>query len=157
MGEITLSQFPLVVELKSPSACQELREPDSTARPVFLSRSKAPRTLAHCLIRKLDTAFRRLYGVREFSDRPHCLLRVAHRRADMDLRLADGTEAHRGDQILELHLWNEHLLSLPSHGAGLGRGNVLRRRMGASLFELSNHVASDPSLHPIEALRMTRR
>src|SRR5215469_15437505 len=71
----------------------------------------------------------------------------------MDVGLADGTEVHRGDQILELHLWNEHLLSLPSHGAGLGRGNVLRRRMTASLYELARHMASDPSLHAIEAVR----
>jgi hypothetical protein len=109
--------------------------------------------LPHRLVRKLDDALRRLYDVREFSERPGCLLRIAIRRAAVDVCLADGCGVPRGAKILGLHLWNEHLPSLSPRSSNLGRANALRRQIGASLDELAGYVASDPLLDCIVALR----
>jgi hypothetical protein len=106
------------------------------------------------LVRRLDDALRRLYGVREFSDRPDCLLRIAIGRALDGIRLADGSEIPRGSAIIELHLWNEHLSTLlSSRGNNLGWANALRRRVDASLGELADCIASDPFFAGVNALR----
>lgn len=107
----------------------------------------------HRLVWKLDGALRRLYGVREFSDRPGCLLRIAIGRAAAGLCLSDGYEIARGAEIIELHLWNEHLSGLSSRLGSLGRAAALRRQIGISLRELAGHVKSQPSLAGIVALR----
>jgi hypothetical protein len=133
-----------VVDVEAPS-----RSSATTATAETGQRSSWP----HRLVWKLDGGLRRLYGVREFSDRPRCLLRIAIRRADASLRLADGYEVARGDEIVELHLWNEHLSSLSPRGSGLGAAAVLRRQIDSSLSELSGHIESEPSLAGITALR----
>lgn len=134
-----------VVDLEGPPS----RNSATTATAGTELRSSWP----HGLIWKLDDALRRFYGVREFSDRPGCLLRIAIGRAAAGLCLADRYEVARGAEIFELHLWNEHVSSLSSRGGGLGAAAVLRRQIGASLSELSGHIKSEPSFDGIVALR----
>lgn len=107
----------------------------------------------HRLVRRLDTALRRFHGVREFSERPDCLLRIAIGCAAADARLADGSDVARGAQVLDLHLWNEHLADLPPLSIGLGRASALRRQFGASFCELAGYIESEPSLGRVAALR----
>jgi hypothetical protein len=101
----------------------------------------------------LDRLLRRLEGIAEYSENPDCLLRFAGGRAQRDLHLADGCRVARGAQILDLHLWNEHLLGLPSGRCGLARASALRRDLGASLRELAGRIETDPSLAAVAALR----
>jgi hypothetical protein len=154
VAEFILSDAPLVVGPTVPgphAALLDLAVRTATSAPSAGSGSHP--TLPHCLIRGLDAALRRFYGVHEFSNQPDCLLRIAIGRAAGDVRLAEGSNVLRGAEVLELHLWNEHLPNLPSHGTGLGRSNALRRRIGESLSRLACHITSEPSLGRIEALR----
>ena len=153
MGEFALSNAP-VIAASTIGEGVPADEPDRALRA-------APRTagaegrwsLPHRLIRRLDAALRRFYGIYEFSDRPDCLLRVAVSRSERDVRLADGREVKRGAEILELHLWNEHLPKLEALGVGLGRLNALRGLISASLCELADHLAAEPALGRVEAVR----
>lgn len=105
------------------------------------------------LIGWLDRLLRRLQGIAEFSGEPDCLLRVARTRAGAELRLADGCRIGRGSEVLDLHLWNEHLSGLPSPRRGLARASALRRCIVASLHELAGRVETDPSFGQVAALR----
>ena len=113
-----------------------------------------PAFLRHCLVRWLDAALRHYYGIHEFSDRPDCVLRIALGRAGDGVQLGDGSYVPRGAEVLELHLWNEHLLpNLPAHVVGLGRTSALRRRIAVSLRELAGHLQTEPSLARVAAVR----
>lgn len=105
----------------------------------------------HRLVRTLDAALRHILEIREFSVRPDCLLRISLGHADADRRLTDGSEIRRGDQVVDLHLWNEQLPS-PA-GPTLARTNALRRRMLSSLAELARHLEAEPSLAGVVAVR----
>ena len=62
------------------------------------------------LIYRLDALLRHFYRIREFTDDPNCLLRLAMKPASTPLSLSDGTMIMPGDPVGELHLWNDHLL-----------------------------------------------
>jgi hypothetical protein len=105
------------------------------------------------LIGGLDRLLRRFYGITEFSGHPNCLLRIARGVADKDVRLADGCIVCRDAEVLDLHLWNEHVWSLPPPRRGLARANALRRYLRVSLCELAIRIETDPSLGAVAALR----
>ncbi len=136
MAEFTLSEASRRAVQAIPAAAAE-------ARP----------GLPHRLIRGVDAALRRLYAIREFGDRPDCLLRIAVVRARRDVVLADGESVRRGAEVVELHLWNERLGGAPAPDGGLGRTAFLRRRFTASLRMLADHLAAEPSLARVAAVR----
>jgi hypothetical protein len=105
------------------------------------------------LIGRLDKLLRRLQGITEFSGHPHCLLRIARGVADQDVRLADGCMICRDAEVLDLHLWNEHVWSLPPPSRGLARASALRRYLRVSLRELAIRIETDPALGAVAALR----
>ncbi|HEU0156999.1 MAG TPA: hypothetical protein VFQ82_13075 [Stellaceae bacterium] len=106
------------------------------------------------LVRRIDARLRRFYGIHEFSDRPECMLRISTGYAERDLRLADGGRVRAGDQIVELHLWNEHLSAhMPKETNGLGRSRALHRHIGASMRELAGYLRHEPSLSAVVAVR----
>lgn len=116
-------------------------------------RQKQAATLLVRGIRRLDAILRRLHAVREFSDEPECLLRISAARAPANVRLAEGIYVLRGNQILELHLWNEHLPHLLSAARGLGLACSWRRQLAASLSELVEQLDANPSFCAVVALR----
>jgi hypothetical protein len=63
------------------------------------------------LIRAIDFLLRRLMGIVELDSAEDSLIRIELRQAVRGVRLADGTHLQPGDAVLELHLWNAHLLS----------------------------------------------
>jgi hypothetical protein len=150
VGEFTLSDAQLI----NASTIDESERVDWTPHDIARTEGGAARpSLPHRLIRRLDAALRRFYGIHEFSDRPDCLLRISVARSECDARLADGTAICRGAEILELHLWNEHLPSLEALSVGLGRLNALRGLIALSLYELADHLAAEPRLDRIVAVR----
>lgn len=110
-------------------------------------------TLFHGLVRRLDLALRHFQGIQEFNEKPDCLLRIAPRRASANVHLADGVDLADGDEILELHFWNEHLTPVPGADAGFGRGVLLRHQFASSLAQLAACVESEPSYACVTALR----
>ncbi len=124
------------------------------ARDLAAPGGHASQALFDRLVRRVDAGLRRFYGIHEFSDRPECMLRISAGCAERDLRLADGSRVHAGDEIVELHLWNEHLSAqMPREASGLGRSSALHRHIGASMRELAGYLRHEPSLARVVAVR----
>lgn len=107
------------------------------------------------LVRGIDFASRRLRRIVEFDDAEDGLFRIGLRYARHEIRLADGTRIHPGHPVLELHLWNEHLLRLPPKGPDLRWAAVGRRQTAESLRRLAAHMLTNPELDRVKALHMT--
>ena len=103
------------------------------------------------LIYRLDALLRHLYRIREFTDDPNCLLRLAIKQASTPLSLSDGTRIMPGDPVGELHLWNDHLLHFPSGGPTLGWARRAHALMVHSLSLLADHVATEPEWQGVQA------
>lgn len=97
-------------------------------------------------IRRLDAHLRRKQGIFEFSQDPRCLLRISVDPAEMDLHFADGTEVKAGEPVGTIHLWNEHLLKIPSDGADLRWAMAMRQLMRFTLRELASAMQTDSRL-----------
>jgi YkoP domain len=99
-----------------------------------------------------DNVLRRILRIREFSEQPDCLLRVAYRRCKgRELALQDGTKVRWGDSVCELHFWNEHVTSVLDVPGGLGVGARLRTEMMNSLASLAVWAAINPELRDVRA------
>jgi hypothetical protein len=94
-------------------------------------------------VSRFDRILQRRAAVYQFAGPPDCVLRAARGRSRRDLLLSDGTAVRRGDPILELHLWNEHLPRIPRGGPTLAWAMLVRRRFDRSFQALAWHVAHD--------------
>lgn len=113
--------------------------------------------LGRCLcwvVGTTDAAMRRFRGVTEFESTREGLLRIEFGHAGRHLRLADGTVLTPGDSVVELHLWNEQLLHVPSSGADFGWATHIRRQALASFHRLALHLRDEPAFVQIKAIRM---
>jgi hypothetical protein len=106
---------------------------------------------------RLDDLLRKLQHVYEYSDDPACLFRIQRARAAAEVKLADGVRVRKGDPILNLHLWNEHMPRLDSDGMDFKWARRIGREIGASLERLALHMAEDLSYDDIVALRAEMR
>jgi hypothetical protein len=100
-----------------------------------------------------DVILRRYYGVREFTDDTHCMLRIALGEARNAVQLADGTYIRAGETVGVLHFWNEHLPRFPPIGPDLHWAKRIEDRARRSLEILADHVAHDPEWAAIQAFR----
>jgi hypothetical protein len=100
----------------------------------------------------LDAHLRRRHGIFEFTDQADCILRVACAPAPRALVLSDGTSIRQGDPLLDLHLWNEHVPTIPPGGITLGWAATAARRARASLRTLAA-AAENGDLPAFVALR----
>jgi ceramide glucosyltransferase len=110
-----------------------------------------PNGLLARAVRRLDAHLRRKQGIFEFSDSPRCVLRVNVAPAEADLAFSDGTEVHAGEPVGVIHLWNEHLTTIPSGGADLRWAITLRKATEFSLGELAKAARYDPRLREVKA------
>ena len=104
------------------------------------------------LVRLFDGLLRRAYGVIEFCDDPQCLLRVQLARCRRLLRLTDGTEVRRGEPVLMLHLWNEHVPPMGPAGPDLRWAAGVHWRLIRSLRHMAALVVTDPPLAKVQAV-----
>ena len=105
----------------------------------------------------LDRWLRRRQGVHEYTSNPDCLFRINRGEAEQTLMLSDGTRIRPGDPILNLHLWNEHIRSMPHEGATVAWALRLSRCVEISLRELAQFLPSRHDLDDISALRADAR
>jgi hypothetical protein len=105
------------------------------------------------LVGSLDALLRSLYGIREFTDDPHCVLRIGISPARMPVTMSDGTRVRAGQLIGELHLWNEHIPRYSEHGPDLGWAADMRRRILLSLRLLAQHAERHPAWQQLPAFR----
>ncbi len=112
-----------------------------------------PQRLLKEAIKTLDVPLRLAHGVREYTSSDECILRIAVERAEAPIRYPDGVVIERGDRVIDLHFWNEHLPRMPSDGPNFAWANRFRRRLNHSLSELAVHVQRDSRLAGIKGVR----
>jgi hypothetical protein len=105
------------------------------------------------LVGSVDAMLRSLYGIQEFTDDPHCVLRIGISPARMPVAMSDGTRICVGQPVGELHLWNEHIPRYSEPGPDLGWAADMRRRILHSLQLLAQHVERHPAWHQLPAFR----
>jgi CTP:molybdopterin cytidylyltransferase MocA len=88
----------------------------------------------------LDRWLQRWHGVYEFTAHRDCLFRAERCLADESLLLSDGVRVRRGDPILKVHLWNEHMPVMGQDGPTIAWARRASRGVDASLRELARHV-----------------
>jgi hypothetical protein len=106
------------------------------------------------LIRGIDACLRRGIGIVEFEQGEDALVRIGAGRAERDTQLSDGTRIQPDDPVLELHFWNEHLMTLPSAGPTLRWAVTTRRQVTRSLHRLAAYLQRAPDLREVKALRI---
>jgi hypothetical protein len=99
----------------------------------------------------LDRLIRSRLGIYEYSAHERCIFRINRDRADDSLSLKDGTQIRRGDPILKLHLWNEHMPCM-RQGPSVAWGREVTRAMEISLQELASYLERDDSLREVRAI-----
>ena len=104
------------------------------------------------VIRGIDAYLRRRLQITEFEGGPDALVRIALNHAEREIVLSDGTRLRPDDRVLELHFWNEHLLTLPQGGATLRWAATTRRQIVRSLQHLAEHLRTAPDLAEVKAL-----
>ncbi len=129
--------------------------PIAIVRPVGRRRhhGRAHRPTLRWIVGIADAILRRRQRIVEFSDSAHCLLRIAVVRSDVKARLSDHEIVTRGEPIIALHLWNEHLPPFSKDGPNFAWAARLRRQMFRSLTELARHIDSNEELAGIRAIR----
>lgn len=98
------------------------------------------------LIRWFDRFLRRAFGVFEFTDDPECIFRLQRTNARHDITLSDGTVVSKGDPVLGLHFWNEHLPPIGPEGSDLAWGVRTARMMVSSLRAIVAWVRDHPEV-----------
>ena len=102
---------------------------------------------------RIDDELRRRHGVREYSNDSQCVFRMQPDIARLEGTLADGTVVHRGDRLVNIHLWNEQVPAIPGGGATFVWGRKMARSMGCSLKQLSEFLAENPEFDGAVAIR----
>jgi hypothetical protein len=100
-----------------------------------------------------DVWLRRWCGVFEYTANPDCIFRLRLVRLQNPIVLSDGTACAAGDQIAELHLWNEHIPPFPPEGATLPWARHMVRCIDASLRDLAWFLNSRPDLRNVRGVR----
>lgn len=106
------------------------------------------------LIRGIDACLRRKFGIVEFEHDADALLRIGAGHAERAIQLSDGMRIRPGDRVLELHFWNEHLLTLPQGRGTLRWATGTRHQVTRSLQRLATHLQGAADLGDVTALRI---
>lgn len=104
------------------------------------------------LVRAADWVLRRWYGVREFTDDPACLLRLALAPAPHAVALSDGTQIEAGETVAMLHMWNEQIPRFRRTGPDLCWAIDLRCRLDRSFRALAQHLEHDPAWREVRGV-----
>jgi hypothetical protein len=100
----------------------------------------------------LDRLVRRRLGIYEYSTDDRCLFRVHRDCAEHSLSLLDGTRIQRGDPILKLHIWNEHMPCMGARGPSVAWGRQVSRGIDLSLKELASYLQRESALDDVKAI-----
>ncbi len=103
------------------------------------------------VIRAFDRLVRQARGVFEFCDDPECILRLRLTRTPRDLHLTGGV-VRKGEPMLEIHLWNEHLPPPPVDGPDLAWALRIGRMWLASLRRAGQWLRDNPRLGQVRAV-----
>jgi len=104
------------------------------------------------LVRRVDAALRRHYGITEFSDESICVLRLSRERAWRRILLSDGTAIAPGDPVGELHFWSEHMPTFARYGPDLAWAAETSRRLRRSFVLLAAALDGDSRWQDLRAV-----
>ena len=101
------------------------------------------------LLFALDGRLQRRHAVFEYTGNPVCIFRVDIACSPERLALHDGTRLQRGERIVRLHFWNEHVPPVPQDGATIAWARQMQHAIAISLQELACYlqVASRSGRH----------
>ena len=102
---------------------------------------------------RIDDGLRIRNNVCEYSNDPQCVFRIQITEARQDIDFADGAAVRTGDRLISLHLWNEHIPLIPSHGATFAWGRRMARSMDVSLRQLAAFMSLRPEFDGVVAIR----
>jgi hypothetical protein len=134
--------MPLTPRLHWPAYSPEATLP-KTECPVC-SDAGHSESLIQSAIFRLDHVLRKWQGIYEFCQADDCLLRVAITSTKKKIELPDGTMVFPGDQIIEIHWWNEHVARLIADRPALARAKLLPSLVQHSFAQLARYVATAP-------------
>jgi hypothetical protein len=100
----------------------------------------------------LDRWLRRWHGIYEFTAHRDCLFRAERCLAEESLLLSDGVRVRRGDPLLKVHLWNEHMPAMGQDGPTVAWARRVSRAVETSLRELARHVTQYSDLDSVVAI-----
>ncbi len=100
----------------------------------------------------LDRWLRRWHGIYEFTAHRDCLFRAERCLAEESFLLSDGVRVRRGDPLLKIHLWNEHMPAMGHQGPTVAWARRASRAVATSLRELARHVAQCSDLDAVVAI-----
>jgi hypothetical protein len=100
----------------------------------------------------LDRWLRKRLGIYEYTASPECLFRIQRCRADQTFVCGDRVCVRRGDPILTLHLWNEHMPAMGRRGPTIAWARCASRAVDVSLRELAYYLRLRPEYDNIPAL-----
>ncbi len=104
------------------------------------------------LILIIDRLASRIGGLFEFSDDPACIFRLQWARARRSLTLSDGTVVEKGEPVLILHLWNEHILPIGEAGPDMTWASQMYRRLVRSLGTMARWLDGQPERYQVRAV-----
>ena len=122
---------------------------------VLRSASESPsllRRLAQPVLR-LDSRLQRRNQIFEYSSDPQCMFRMQLVEAQQDVTLSDGSVIRKGDKIINIHLWNEHLPQIPPEGPTFAWARRLGSSFDFSLRQLAAFIDRHPELDSVAAIR----
>lgn len=102
------------------------------------------------LVFRLDSWLRKSNSVFEFSESPECVFRLQVVRLDSNVRHA-GALHPKGDRIIVLHLWNEHVPAIQSDGP-LAWAIKVHYLIETSFRELACWLAKRPDLGDVQLI-----
>ena len=103
------------------------------------------------MLRGFDRGICTVRGVFAYDPAPECILRIQVEKSTHSVDLPGGP-LRKGDPILHLHLWNEHMPPMPPAGRDLAWANRTWRQFLASLERLARAVERSPRLARARAL-----
>jgi hypothetical protein len=113
-------------------------------------------SLRHCIGQialRIDNGLRRRNNVCDYTGDPRCVFRMQVTEARYDLDLADGTAVHTGDRLVSLHLWNEHVPTIPLAGPSIAWGRCMGTAMNVSLRQLAAFMSLHSEFDSVVAIR----
>jgi hypothetical protein len=111
------------------------------------------RKLLAAPIMALDQYLRRRQGITEFSNSRDCLLRMQIVESEEEVALCDGARLAKGDYLVELHIWNEHVPLIPREGVTWAWAQQMNKMIEISLRELARHLKGRRDLDNVRVIR----
>jgi hypothetical protein len=111
-----------------------------------------PGSFLRKVIIKFDTFLSRVEGVYTYTDDPDCILRLRRAKSSIKLNLPNG-DIGLGDDVLEIHLWNEHMPKLKENDSNLGWGTRTLHLFLHSLRDVAGILQENPQLSEVKAIR----